>query len=73
MSVNTMAELSWGSLGRTIMAGIMPSEIILQVNALRSMRIRIFGSVPLTNGSGCGSGFGSCSFCQGPSRCLHNI
>ncbi len=28
-----MAELSWGSLGRTIMAGIMPSEIILQVNA----------------------------------------
>jgi len=28
------------------------------------VRIRIFGSVPLTNGSGCGFGSGSCSFRQ---------
>jgi hypothetical protein len=28
------------------------------------MRMQILGSVPLTYGSGCGSGFGSCSFRQ---------
>jgi hypothetical protein len=33
------------------------------------VRIRILGSVPLTNGYGCGSGSGSFSFRQWPSRC----
>ena len=27
-----MAELTWGGLGRTIMAGINPSQLILQVS-----------------------------------------
>jgi hypothetical protein len=34
------------------------------------VRIRILRSVPLINGSGCGSSSGSCSFRRCPSRCL---
>ncbi len=49
----------------------------VQVFRIRDILVRIWilGSVPLTNGSGCGSGsgYGSCSFRQWPWRCQQKI